>query len=298
MKVLIAGGTGFVGRALTEHLRKRSHQTVLVARSSAGGEGSFTWDPPRGEVPDRAFEGVDAVVNLAGEPIVGARWTQARRHRIAQSRFDATQTIVDAMRRRSPRPLTLLNASAVGYYGDRGSQILDEQSIAGDGFLASLCCEWEARATQASSFGVRTVFLRFGIVLGRDGGALRKMLPAFRCGLGGRLGSGDQWMSWIGIDDTVRAIEHALTSPSLAGPINLTAPHPVTNRDFTAALARALRRPAILAVPAAVLRGAMGEMADATLLVSQRALPAKLQSAGFQFQHPELAAALGAILEP
>lgn len=238
--------------------------------------------------------GADAVVHLAGAPI-GVRWTAARKRAIRESRVAGTRRVVQAIARAAPRPRVLICASAVGFYGDRGDDVLTEESLPGEDFLARVVLDWEQAARESP---VRSVQMRFGLVLSPLGGALAKMLPAFRAGAGGRLGSGTQWMSWIALHDLVRAVRFAIDAEELAGPVNAVAPHPVTNGEFTGTLARVLRRPAVIPVPAFALRMLFGEMADLTLLASQRVTPSRLEGAGFRFDHPLLQDALRHELSP
>jgi uncharacterized protein (TIGR01777 family) len=254
------------------------------------------WDPATHSLDAGAIEGVEAVINLAGENVAAGRWTAAKCERILRSRVEATSTLVTAFGRMRVKPKVLLNASAVGFYGDRDDEMLTETSPIGHGLLPEVCLAWETHAEQASRFGVRVALLRFGIVLGRDGGGLDKMLPLFRLGLGGRLGRGEQWMSWIARDDVLGVVQQAMTDTRYAGPLNIVAPDPITNADFTAALAHVLRRPALLPVPAWVLRLAFGKMADEGLLASARAIPKKLQELGYRFRWPTIEGALESIL--
>ncbi|MGH1348243.1 MAG: TIGR01777 family oxidoreductase [Nannocystales bacterium] len=293
MRVAITGASGFVGRALSRVLKEASHTPVAVRRDASG---ELQWSIERGFDPPEALTGYDAVIHLAGENIAGGRWTDARKQTIRSSRVEGTRRVADALRLADPRPTVFISMSAVGYYGARGSSQLDENSEPGEGFLADVCGAWEAEAKAAASLeGLRVVRLRLGTVLG-DGGALAKMLPAFKMGVGGRLGSGDQYMSWIHLDDVVRAIVHVLTHDECEGAFNLTAPEPATNAAFTAALGKALRRPTFLPVPKFALRAAFGEMAEHLLLSGQRVLPKRLLETGFEFGHPDLGAALSAAL--
>jgi uncharacterized protein len=288
VRVAVTGSSGFVGRALLRALQERGDDVTRVSR---GSDGDLEWNPMSGFEPSDALSGIDAVVHLAGEN-VGRRWTAARMQAIRDSRVIGTKTLVDALHAADPRPRVLISASGVGYYGARGDERLDESAPPGDDFLARVCRDWEAAAFRASAHGVRTVVLRLGLVLGHGGGPLARMVPIFRMGVGGRLGSGAQWMSWIHIDDLVRAILLALDDPTLTGPYNTTAPEPVTNEAFTRSLARALRRPAVIPVPGLALRAVFGAMAG-TLLTGQRAVPSKLAAAGFRFRHERLDGALG-----
>jgi uncharacterized protein (TIGR01777 family) len=238
------------------------------------------------------FDGVDAVVHLAGENIAAGRWTSARKAEIRQSRVEGTRRLCEALARLAQPPRVFVSASAIGFYGDRGAQTLTEESGAGSGFLPDVCREWEAATEPASQAGIRVVNLRFGMVLSPAGGALQKMLPPFKLGLGGRIGSGAQFMSWIAIDDAVGAIHQALSAESLRGPVNAVAPTPVTNAEFARTLARILRRPAFMPVPQFAARLAFGEMADALLLASARVMPVRLQESGYHFRFPELEGAL------
>lgn len=293
----MTGATGLIGSALTRQLRDLGHRvTPLVRRPAQAGE--ISWDPARGRLEPGHLEGVDAVVHLAGEN-VGARWTAARKQRIRSSRVQGTRLLSEALARTARRPAVLISASAIGIYGSRGEEILNENSPAGDAasdFLAEVGREWEAAAGPARDAGIRVVHPRFGIVLSPDGGALGKMLLPFRLGLGGRLGTGSQWMSWVSLDDAAGAVIHLLQLESFSGAVNVVAPEPVRNREFTAMLGRTLRRPAALGVPAGALRVLLGEMADGTLLASARVVPKRLLAAGYRFQHPDLPAALRHVL--
>jgi uncharacterized protein (TIGR01777 family) len=298
MKVVMAGASGLVGGALTPALRNAGHDVFRLVRGrDARAPDEIAWDPNSGEIDRLGLEGAGAIINLAGENISAGRWTVARRERILRSRVDSTRTLVSAIAELERKPMTFLSASAVGFYGDRGDEVLTETSGIGHGYLPEVCLAWETHADGAARAGVRTVLMRFGIVLTREGGALAKMLPLFRWGLGGRLGSGRQWMSWIALDDVVGAILHALNDSRCAGPINFVAPAAVTNREFTATLARVLRRPAIFPVPAWALRMVVGrEMADGALLASGRAAPQRLRELGYEFRHATLEGALRAVL--
>jgi uncharacterized protein len=298
MKVAMTGAHGLIGSNLAEHLGASGHDVVRLVRGDPT-PGQVRWDPVAGTIDAAALEGVDAVVHLAGVGIADRRWNEGHKRRVLQSRMDGTALIAGALAGLSARPSVLLSASAVGIYGaDRGDETLTETSPPGNDFLARLCVQWEAATAPAEEAGIRVVHLRTGIVQARQGGALGKQLPLFRLGLGGRLGSGSQYVSWITLDDHVRAIEHALSAEDLAGAANLTAPRPVTNAAYTAALAAALHRPAVLRVPAVALRLALGrEMADEMLLGGQRVLPAALERSGFSFRHPDLDEALRSLLE-
>jgi len=290
-----------VGRALCERLGAAGHRVIVLSRhpDPASRFEQGAWDHKR-----RVFDcgalaeggGLDAVVHLAGENVAGGRWNEARKQRIWNSRIEGTRFLLNSLRADGAVPKVFLAASAVGFYGDGGDEPLTEESGAGEGFLADLAVEWEAASKELEKDGARVATLRFGMVLDANGGALGKMLPIFRMGLGGRLGGGGQWVSWITRSDAVRAIEFILNHSILAGPINLAAPNSVTNREFSTFLGRALGRPALIPAPGFALRLMFGEMADALLLQSQRVVPAKLLDAGFQFGHPDLKPALAAIL--
>ena len=285
-----------MGSALTPALRAAGHDVVRLVRRKPVGADEVFWDPAAGSLDASQLGDIDAIINLAGENLGKGRWTAARKERIFRSRVDATRTLVAAMKQMPRKPRVFLSASAVGFYGDRGEEPVDESSEIGQGFLPEVCLAWETHAEGARPIGVRVVLLRFGVVLAAKGGALAKMLPIFRFALGGRLGSGEQWMSWVSLQDIVGAVQHLLTE-NVAGPVNVVSPHAVTNREFTATLAAVLRRPAMLSVPAWALRLILGRgMADEALLASCRAVPSKLVDTGYRFQTPELGDALRAIL--
>jgi uncharacterized protein len=303
MRVAITGATGLVGRSLAARLVELGHQVIAWSRNPDAARRKLparcevrAWEP-NGAVAAAEVAGLDAIVHLAGEPIASARWSEARRRRIRDSRIESARRIVDAIAAlpASERPSTLISASAIGIYGDRGDEILDEAAAPGSGFLAEVCRDWEAAVARARESGVRCVSLRFGIVLAKEGGALAAMLTPFRLGAGGRIGSGGQWMSWIHRDDLVEMLRFALEDERVSGVLNGVAPEPVTNRSFTEALAGAVGRPALLPVPAAALRLALGDMAT-ILLASQRVRPAAAESLGFRFAHTDLRAALADIL--
>ena len=296
MRVVVAGGTGFLGRALAPALLGKGHEVVVVTRDPArasllAGARAASW----ADLP-RVVDGAGAVVNLAGETI-SRRWTASAKERIVASRVEAAARVGEALRAASARPAVLLNASAVGFYGDRGDEELSESSGAGGGFLAETVVEWESAARRAAPEGVRLVLPRIGIVLGEEGGALAKMLPPFRLGLGGPLGSGRQWMPWIHRDDLVSLVVEALGDHRFEGPVNAVAPAPVTMREFAATLGRVLRRPAVAPAPAFAIRAALGEMSG-LVLEGQRALPAKALSLGFRFRFERLEPALRDLLAP
>jgi len=299
MNIVVSGASGLVGSALTAELTAAGHGVTRLIRSAAvAGKAGIGWDPSRGPHEPQRLEGIDAVVHLAGAGIAAGRWTAARKEVIRASRVDGTRTLVAALASLRRPPRALLCASAVGFYGDRGDQVLGEESLPGTGFLASVCRAWEEAASPAEAAGIRVVNLRFGVVLSRDGGALPKMLLPFRLGVGGKIGSGAQYMSWIAISDAVAAIRHLLDRSEVRGAVNLVAPRPVTNLEFTRALGRALVRPTVVPLPAPVARLAFGEMADEMLLASTRAEPVRLQASGFPFRYPDIDAALGELLHP
>jgi uncharacterized protein (TIGR01777 family) len=290
LRIALSGASGHVGTQLAAFLSCGGHEVLRFVRR-APGTGELRWDPARGELDAGALEGVDAVVHLSGEPIAG-RWTPERRHAIRESRVASTRLVAETLARAARGPRALICASAIGFYGNRGDEVLDESSAAGAGFLADVCREWEAAAAPARSAGIRVAHARLGVVLGAGGGVLARLRAPFAFGLGGKLGDGRQWLSWIGLDDAIGALHHLVWTESAAGPINLTAPEPVTNAEFTRALARVLRRPALLPVPAGLVRAALGEMGQALLLDGARVLPRALEASGFRFRTPTLEAAL------
>jgi uncharacterized protein (TIGR01777 family) len=279
-------------------LTKEGHEVwSLVRRTPKEGAREIAWDPLKGIDDVSGLEGADAVVHLAGENIAEGRWTDEKKARIRESRVVGTRVLSEALAGLESPPKSFLCASAIGFYGDRGEEVLTEESAPGEGFLPDVCREWEAAARPAVERGLRVVYLRFGVILSAEGGALGKMLTPFKMGVGGKIGSGEQYMSWITLDDVIGVIKHALTDESLSGPVNVVAPAPVTNLQFTKAIGRVLSRPTIFAVPAFAARLAFGEMADAALLASERVEPARLTKSGYVFQHPELEGALRQLLE-
>ena len=297
MKVLISGGSGLVGVALTDSLRADGHSVChLVRPGGKAAPGDVQWNPLSALVDVPAMEGYDAVVNLNGASIAGGRWTSKRKTILRSSRVDSTRVLVDALSHLRQPPRVFVCASATGYYGNRGDEVLKETSGYGNDFPAILCRAWEGEAARAASSGIRTVIARFGIILCAEGGALPRMLTPFKFGAGGRLGSGKQWMSWIALEDVVRTLRAAIDDARWNGPVNLVSPEPVRNSDFTRVLASVLHRPAIFPAPALALRLALGEMADALLLSSQRVLPECLEQYGFAFRYENLEAALHAVL--
>ena len=311
MKILMTGSTGLVGRALVAALAKEGHSVCRLVRpgtnanDDAGGF-NVAWNPATGELGGAAV-GPDAVVHLSGASIAGGRWTEKRKAELKASRVDVTRALIEAIGKMNAKPAVFVSASAIGYYGNRGDEVLSEESKAGDGFLAEIAREWEAEALKAEAWRTRVVLARFGIILAKQGGALPKIVTPFRMGVGGRLGSGKQWMSWIALDDVIgilklclegTPIQGAVQFAPIFGPLNVVAPEPVTNAEFTKELARALHRPAIFPAPPFALRLALGrEMADALLLASQRVVPKKLQQIGYAFRFSALSSALSAILQ-
>ncbi len=294
-KVLVSGSSGLIGRALLASLASSGYQVFRLVRVSSGEPaGEVGWDPAVPLSP-QAASGYDAVVHLAGESIVG-RWTEAKKKRIRDSRVVGTQNLARGLAAAPERPRVLVCASAIGFYGNRGDELLSEKSASGSDFLSGVCREWEAASQSAADAGIRVAQVRIGIVLSKDGGALARMLTPFRLGVGGPIGNGRQWWSWVHVADVVGAIHHVLKTDLLQGPVNVVAPRPVTNTDFTRILAKALSRPAIFPMPAFVARTAFGQMADELLLASQRVEPAKLVSSGYPFRFSDLGKALENLL--
>ena len=304
MNILVSGSHGMIGQALGTRLRAEGHQVIALVRpgspSDPAGSAHVAWDPPQASIDMEALEKagpIDAVVHLAGAGIADKRWTPQRRDAILDSRVASTRLLAESLPRLRPAPAVLVSGSAIGYYGDRGAEMLGEDAGPGAGYLASVCQAWESAASPVTDAGIRLVLLRTGVVLSADGGALKRQLPLFRAGVGGRLGSGTQYLSWIALDDEVGAIVHAIGTPDLAGPLNATAPAPVTNAEFTSELARALHRPALLPVPRRALGLALGqELVDEALLASQRVLPARLLASGYAFAYPELSGCLAELV--
>lgn len=298
MRILISGSTGLIGSALAESLKASGHEATGLVRPGAAATGGVRWDPAADTIDSDALPGFDAVVHLAGESISG-RWTRAKKDRIAGSRVQGTRTLCKALARlpAEARPSVLVSASAVGYYGNRGDELLAEDADPGEMFLSDVCRKWEAATAPADEAGIRVAVARFAVVLSARGGALRKMLTPFRFGLGGRIGTGRQYMSWIALGDAVAAIGRIIDDESLAGPVNVASPNPVTNAEFAAALGRALHRPALLPAPAFAIRLALGQMADELLLASTRAIPRKLLDVGFDYSCPNLPEALREAME-
>ena len=295
MKILISGSSGLIGTAATAALKSDGHNVVhLVRPSKTANPGDVQWDPMRATVDVAGLEGIDVVIHLSGAGIADGRWTEERKQLLRSSRIDTTRVLVDSLSRLKQKPRLLIVASAIGYYGSRGDEILTESSTTGTDFLALVCRDWEAEASRAAARGIRTVMLRTGVVLSGKGGALPKMLTPFKLGVGGRLGSGQQWMSWIAIEDVVGIIRNAIANEQVSGPVNVVAPNPVRNEEFTRLLAAMLHRPAIFPAPAFMLRLAMGEMADAVLLGSDRVKPERMLAAGYKFRFEILEPALRA----
>lgn len=298
MKVLISGSHGLVGSALGNSLKTDSHEVFALVRHAPHSESEVEWYPDRGSLALSGMEGMDAVVHLAGESIAAARWTVEKKQRIRDSRVKATTVLAEALGNLKQPPKTMISASAIGYYGDRGDLILTEGNAPGNDFLAGVCVEWENATESAQQKGIRVVKARFGVILSTQGGALAKMLPPFRMGVGGRVGNGRQWMSWIALDDVIGALKFVLHNNTLSGPVNFVAPNPVTNAEFTRTLGKVLGRPTFFPIPEFGVRLAFGEMADALLLSSQRVSPALLKEAGYQFSEATLEGALRAALQP
>jgi len=294
MNVLISGATGLIGSSLAKELKSGGHRIITLTRSPKG-ENDLSWDPDAGTV-NGSLEGMDAVVHLAGESIAEGRWTASKKRRIMDSRKKGTRLVAETIAGLTMPPRVMISASAVGYYGDRGDEVLWEDSRPGSDFLAEVCRAWEAAADPAREAGIRVVHTRFGIVLSPEGGALGTTLPIFKLGGGGRIGSGRQWWSWVALDDVVGTIHHALENESVEGPVNVGSPNPMTNAEYTRVLGKALNRPTVLPVPATAIRLALGGIADALLLASQRMEPAKLKETGYHFRHPELEGALRHLL--
>jgi hypothetical protein len=296
MEIAVTGSSGLIGSALVTALTAAGHRVARVVRSQPAADSTdISWDPDKAYVDNTKLSGKDAVVHLAGDSIA-ERWTPEKKVRIQFSRSRGTQLIAEAVRQVTTPPKVLVSASAIGYYGNRGEEILREQSAPGTGYLAEVCRDWEAATEVASRVGIRVVHLRTGIILSKKGGALAKMLPPFRAGVGGRVGSGRQYMSWIDLDDLVGAILHVIQNASIKGPVNAVAPNPVTNRQFTKTLGKVLGRPTISPLPAFAVRLMFGEMGEELLLSSQRVEPAQLLASGYAFRYPQLEPALRHVL--
>lgn len=295
MRIAVTGSTGLIGKALVQSLRADGHEVVRFVRRAPAAADEARWDPARGEVDPAGLAGCSAVVHLAGAGVGDHRWTDAYKREIRDSRVLGTAAIARAAAALDEPPAVLVSGSAIGYYGDTGRRAVDEDAPAGQGFLPSVCVEWEAAAEPAAAAGIRTAYARTGLVVARDGGAWGRLFPIFRAGVGGRLGDGSQYWSYLSLRDEVAALRHIVDTPSLSGPVNLTAPDPVTNRQVTEAMGRVLRRPAVLPVPAVALRLALGEFAE-DVLGSQRVRPARLLESGFVFRDPSIEQAIRAAL--
>jgi uncharacterized protein len=297
MNILVTGSAGLIGSALISYLSGNQHRVVRLVRHAQLGTDEIYWNPAAGILDPQDLEGLDAVVHLAGESIASGRWTKEKKQRIRESRLLGTQLLAQSLSRLFDPPKVLVSVSAVGYYGDRGDEQLDEDSKPGTGFLAELCRQWEWATQAALTRGIRVVIPRVGMVLSAKGGALELMLPVFRLGIGGKIGTGRQYMSWIALEDLVGVIDHLIQNKSIHGPVNAVSPNPATNREFSQSLAHALSKPAVFALPAFAARLAFGEMANEVLLASARVSPVRLAESEFKFQFPELDGALGHMLQ-
>jgi uncharacterized protein (TIGR01777 family) len=300
--VTITGATGLIGTALAASCARDGMRVFALVRNTARAADRLphatlhAWDATGGPPPEAALAGAEVVVNLVGEPLAEGRWSEPRKKQLRDSRVVGTRALVDALRGASPRPRVLISASGVGYYGNRGDEILTEASQGGTGFVAELARDWEAEALKAEELDIRVVILRNGVVLSREGGILKKLLPPFRLGLGGKIGSGAQWMPWIHLEDEIGLIRHAMDNQAVRGPLNVVAPEPVTNAEFVRAIGEVLGRPTALSAPAFALRLAFGTMTDVVLLASQRAMPVRTLETGYTFRHPLLREALSELL--
>jgi uncharacterized protein (TIGR01777 family) len=297
LNILVTGSSGLIGSELCAFFKKRDHRILRLLRRTPLGDEEIRWDPSAGKLDTSLIEGLDAVVHLAGENIAGGRWTASKRLRIRQSRVQGTRFLAQSLAGLLNPPKVLISVSAIGYYGDRGEERLDEESSPGEGFLPKVCKDWESATEAAAARGIRVVMPRIGMVLSAEGGALDLMLPIFRLGIGGKIGTGRQYMSWIAIGDLIGIINHVIYHESLRGPVNAVSPNPETNVAFARTLGRVLSRPAVFALPAVAARCAFGQMADELLLSSARVVPAKLLHSGYAYQFPELEGALRHILQ-
>jgi uncharacterized protein (TIGR01777 family) len=302
MHILISGSTGFLGTSLVRTFEGQGHTVARLVRPGTAPKDitgarrqTIAWDPTADQFDAPAAEDADALVHLAGASIAGARWNAARKDLLRTSRIDATRQLIGALAKLQRPPRVIVAASAIGYYGNRGDETLTEASAPGNDFLAGVCREWESETARGTDFGARVVSLRFGIILAKHGGALPRMALPFQLGAGGRLGDGRQWMSWLTLQETIGIVQFALATPALSGPLNAVTPNPVRNSEFTSVLAKTLRRPGLFPAPAFALRLALGEMADALLLASQKVMPSKLRDAGYQFLQSNLAGALAGV---
>ncbi len=298
MKILISGASGLIGSALSEYLRQQHYEVVHLVRTELhGNAGEIYWSPVENKIDESRLEGFDAVVHLAGENIAEGKWTDEKKERMYKSRVQGTQLLSTALAGLQKPPSVFISTSAVGVYGDRGDEQLSERASSGSGFIAELCVKWEEATKPAKEVGIRVIVSRFGMVLTTKGGALARMLPPFKAGLGGKIGNGRQYVSWITMTDCLRALEFLIKHNRLSGPINIVAPEPVTNAEFVKVLGKVLHRPSRMGVPRFIVRRMFGEMADELLLSSIRVIPERLTGAGFQFQHPDIETALRHVLK-
>ncbi|HZY65231.1 MAG TPA: TIGR01777 family oxidoreductase [Rubrobacteraceae bacterium] len=296
MRVLVSGATGLIGSALSSELENKGHRVIVLSRSEPSSEKTIRWDPSRGQLDASRLEGIDAVVHLAGESIIG-RWTGEKKRRIRESRVQGTLLLAESIAGLSEKPRAMVCASGINYYGDRGNELLREESEPGDAFLSEVVKEWEAAADPAREVSIRVANLRFGVVLSPEGVALGMTLPIFKLGGGGKVGSGRQWWSWVALDDVVGALIHALENDFVEGPVNVVAPNPLTNAEYTKVLGEVLNRPTLVPVPAPAIRAVLGQVADELLLASMRVEPAKLKETGYEFRYPGLEGALRHLLD-
>jgi uncharacterized protein (TIGR01777 family) len=293
MKIVVSGASGLVGTALLPALKNAGHEVYRLVRSAPNNAADeISWNPERAAIDAASLEGMEAAIHLAGESVSEGRWTDEKKRRIRESRSKGTRLLSETLAQLKKKPRTLLSASATGFYGNRGTEVLTEQSASGSDFLSEVCREWELATQPAAQGGIRVANLRFGVILTSKGGALKKMMTPFKLGVGGKVGSGEQYMSWITLDDAVGALLFALETETLRGPVNVVAPNAVTNLEFTKTLGKTLSRPTLFSVPSFAARLAFGEVADALLLSSARVEPSRLKEAGYQFKYPELKAAL------
>jgi uncharacterized protein (TIGR01777 family) len=297
MKIAVTGSHGLIGEALCKHLTGRGHTVARVTRGEGAANGNIHWNPASASIEKEKLNGIDAVIHLAGENIASHRWTDEQKQKIKESRIKGTRLLAEAICGLEKKPEVVVSGSAIGFYGDRGNEILTESSKVGSGFLAEVCRDWEDAIAPVAEAGIRVVNARTGVVLSTKAGALSKMLPIFQLGGGGNIGDGKQYMSWISLDDEIKAIEFVLTNANVSGPVNLVAPNPVTNAEFTSALGEVLHRPAFIPLPGFAAKIILGQMADELLLSSQKCRPTKLESAGYKFDYPDLKKALATTLQ-